>query len=140
MSGLEFGLPPVDPMLDMVAYSLSTKASFVAQGIATDVSHLGSLIEEGIKHEGFSFISVLTPCVTFHHSDLFGEMKERAVYLREGELVDLPDTAGMEPWPHDPGNIGLALNLAQIPVLEKPYLGVFFRGKQGPTPDGKVRV
>lgn len=138
MSGLESYLPPVDPMLDMIAYSMSTKASFVAQGIATDVSHLDSLIEEGIKHEGFSFISVLTPCVTFHHSDLFAEMKEKAVYLREGEVVDVPDTAEMEPWAHDPGNIGLALNLAQVPVRERPYLEVFFRGKQGPSLNGKV--
>jgi 2-oxoglutarate ferredoxin oxidoreductase subunit beta len=128
MSGLEFASPPVDPLLDMIAYNVSTRASFIAQGIATDVSHLDSLIEEGIKHRGFSFISVLTPCATFHHADLFDRMKERTSYLREGELVELPGSSTGEPWRHDPADINLALNLAQVPALEKPYLGVFFRG------------
>ena len=128
-SGLEHYYPPVDPLLDMVAYSMSTRASFVAQGIATDASHLGSLIEEGIRHKGFSFISVLTPCATFHHLDLFGTLRKNASYLREGEPVELPDVSAKEPWRHDPGDIDLALDLAQVPVLEKPYLGVFFRGR-----------
>ena len=85
--------PPVDPMLDMVSYSVSTRSSFIAQGIATDVSHLDWLIEEGIKHKGFSFIIVLTHCVTFNPSELFSTLKEKASYLREGELVELPDTS-----------------------------------------------
>ncbi len=121
--------PPVDPMLDMVSYSVSTQSSFIAQGIATDVSHLDWLIEEGIKHKGFSFIIVLTPCVTFNPSELFNTIREKASYLREGELVELLGTSTEKPWPHDPSNISLALSLAQVPVLEKPYLGIFFRGK-----------
>ena len=121
--------PPVDPMLDMVSYSVSTRASFIAQGVATDVPHLDWLIEEGIKHKGFSFIIVLTPCVTFNPSELFNEIREKASYIREGELVELPDTSTEKPWLHDPSDISLALRLAQVPVLEKPYLGIFFRGE-----------
>ncbi len=49
--------------------------------------------------------------------------------MREGELVELLGTSTEKPWPHDPSNISLALSLAQVPVLEKPYLGIFFRGK-----------
>ena len=125
---LEF-YPPVDPILDMVSYSVSTRASFVAQGIATDVSHLGQLIEEGIRHKGFSFITVLTPCVTFNPPELFDAIEENASYLKEGEPVEMPNLPREESWIHDPSDIGLALKLAQTPVLEKPHLGVFFRGK-----------
>ena len=121
--------PPVDPMLDMVSYSVSTRSSFIAQGIASDVSHLDWLIEEGIKHEGFSYISVLSPCVTFNPSELFETIRENASYMREGELVELPASSTETPWLHDSGNIGLALSLAQVPLLEKPLLGIFFRGK-----------
>jgi len=121
--------PPVDPLLDMVSYSVSTRASFIAQGIATDVSHLGGLIEEAIKHKGFSFISVLTPCVTFNPPGLFATIKENASYLKEGERVEMPPWLSEESWIHDPGNITLALQLAQTPVLEKPHLGVLFQGK-----------
>jgi len=128
--------PPVDPMLDMVSYSMATQSSFIAQGIATDVSQLDWLIEEGIKHKGFSFIIVLTPCVTFNDSELFQTIREKASYLREGELVELPDKSTEKPWSHNPGSISSALKLAQVPVLEKPYLGIFFRGSgtgQGPS-------
>jgi 2-oxoglutarate ferredoxin oxidoreductase subunit beta len=121
--------PPITPMLDMVSYSVSTKASFIAQGIATDVSHLGWLIEEGIKHKGFSFISVLTPCVTFNPPELFDKIKESAGYLKQGEPVPLPASLPEKPWIHDPSDISLALKLAQVPLLKKPLLGIFFQGK-----------
>ena len=121
--------PPVDPMLDMISFSQSTGASFIAQGISTDVTHLDWLIEEGIKHRGFSYISVLSPCVTFNPPELFGTIKEKAAYLREGELVPLPISATEEPWLHDPGDIGLALRLAQISLLEEPFLGILFKGE-----------
>ena len=122
--------PPVDPMLDMVSYSVSTQSSFIAQGIATDVSHLAWLVEEGIRHRGFSFINVLTPCVTFNPPELFNTIEKNASYLIDGQPVELPDSSTEKPWPHDSSNVGLALRLAQTPILEKPYLGVFFRGSE----------
>jgi 2-oxoglutarate ferredoxin oxidoreductase subunit beta len=122
--------PPVDPVLDMVSYSVSTRASFIAQGIATDVPHLAWLIEEAIKHRGFSFVNVLTPCVTFEPPQFFKTIREKASYLKEREPVGLPDSSTEQPWLHDPSNITLALKLAQSPVLEKPHIGIIFRGKE----------
>ena len=122
--------PPVDPMLDMISYSVSTQSSFIAQGIATDAPHLAGLLEEGIKHKGFSFINVLTSCITFNPPELFKTMKRNAGYLTDGQPVELGDLSAETPWLHDSGNISLALRLAQSPVLEKPHLGVFFRGKE----------
>lgn len=120
--------PPVDPMLDMISYSVSTRSSFIAQGIATDFSHLAWLIEAAIKHRGFSFVNVLTPCVTFNPPELFNTIKKNASYLSDGQPVELPDSSTEKPWRHDSSDIGLALKLAQTPVLEKPHLGVFFQG------------
>jgi len=121
--------PPVDPLLDMVSYSASTEASFVAQGISTDVQHLARLIEDGIRHRGFSFISVFTPCITFNPPELFDMIKAKAIYLEEGQPVHLPESSHSEPWIHDPGNIDLALKLASVSLLEEPLLGILFRGK-----------
>ena len=118
-------------MLDVVSYSASTQASLVAQGIATDVPHLSRLIEEGIKHQGFSFISVITSCATFNPPGMFDALKKNATYLREGDVVEMPESSGLEPWTHDPGDISRALLLAQNPVLDKPHLGIFFRGVSG---------
>jgi hypothetical protein len=114
----------------MVSYSVSTGASFIAQGISTDPSHLTWLIQEAIKHKGFSFVNVLTPCVTFDPPWLFKTIKEKATYLKEGEPVGLPDLSTEQPWLHDSSNITFALKLAQSPVLEKPHLGIIFRGKE----------
>jgi len=122
--------PPVDPLLDMVSFSYSTQASYIAQGIATDVDHLGCLIEQGIRHEGFSFISVLTPCVTFNPTGLFATIKEKARYLEEGKPVKLTGFSNEKTWLHDPSDIGLALKLAQEPLLEEPLLGIFFWGNR----------
>jgi 2-oxoglutarate ferredoxin oxidoreductase subunit beta len=122
--------PPVDPILDMVSYSVSTRGSFIAQGLASDVPLLAALIEEAVKHKGFSFVNVLTPCVTFEPPQFFKTIKERASYLKEGEPVGLPDSSPEQPWLHDSSNITLALKLAQTPVLEKPHIGVIFRGKE----------
>ncbi len=121
--------PPVDPMLDMISYSLGTRSSFIAQGISTDIPHLAGLVEAGITHKGFAFISVLTPCIAFDPPELFAAIRARADYLREGEPVHVQGPSGAETWLHDPGNMSLALRLAQSPVMEKPHLGVFFRGK-----------
>ncbi|MDO8491400.1 MAG: thiamine pyrophosphate-dependent enzyme [Dehalococcoidia bacterium] len=121
--------PPVDPISNMLSYSLSAQASFIAQGISTDPNHLDLLIEAGIRHKGFSFINVLTPCVTYNPPEMFEAMKSRATYLKEGEMVELPASATDTPWRHDPTDINRAMRLAQAPILNKPYLGVFFKGK-----------
>jgi len=120
--------PPVDPMLDMISYSLSTRASFIGQGIATDIQHLDWLIREGIKHKGFSYISILASCVTFSPPELFDTIKKKARYLREGELVELPLSSPQKPWIHDPVNIDLALRLAETSLMDEPLMGIFYQG------------
>lgn len=122
--------PPLDPVLDMLSYSVATGSSFIAQGIASDVAHLGWLIEEGVKHKGFSFINVLTPCVTFNPPELFEKIKAQVSYLKEGEPVQLPASSKEKPWLHDPADINLSLKLARFPVLEKAHLGILFQGKE----------
>ena len=128
--------PPVDPMMDMISYSLSTHASFIAQGIASDVPHLEWLIQEGIKHRGFSYISILTPCVTFNPPELFETIKKNARYLKEGELVELPAMSPLMPWIHDPGSLDLALRLAETSLMEEPLLGILYQGT-GKAPESK---
>lgn len=122
--------PPVDPILDMLAFSVSTRASFIAQGISTDPEHLSEMIEQAILHKGFSFIDVLTPCVTFTSPKLFERIEKKAFYLKEGELVELPPLSSKEPWLHNPSDMELAMQLAQISISEKPYFGVFFKGEE----------
>ncbi len=55
------GIRPFQPL----AIALSSGAGFVARGFAGDPSGLAKLIFEGLRHQGFSFIQVLSPCPTF---------------------------------------------------------------------------
>jgi 2-oxoglutarate ferredoxin oxidoreductase subunit beta len=55
------GIPPVDP----VRLALASGANFIARGFAGNLPQLSALIVAGINHPGFSFIHVLSPCVTF---------------------------------------------------------------------------
>ena len=52
---------PINP----ISLALGAGASFVARGFSGNPKQIQYLIEEGYKHNGFSFIQVLSPCVTF---------------------------------------------------------------------------
>lgn len=60
---------------DPIPLALSSGATFIARGFSGRVQHLSKLILEGIRHNGFSFIQVLSPCVTFYDTTSF--LKEK---------------------------------------------------------------
>lgn len=55
------GISPFQPLV----IALASGANFVARAFSGDVSGTTEIIMEGIKHPGFSFIQILSPCVTF---------------------------------------------------------------------------
>ena len=68
--------------------ALSAGAGFVAQGFSKDLSELALLIEAGIRHRGFSFINVFSPCVTFNKVNTYEWYSERIKKLSEIEGYD----------------------------------------------------
>jgi 2-oxoglutarate ferredoxin oxidoreductase subunit beta len=54
----------LEPPFDLCKLAEVAGASYVARGTVYHIRELISLIERGIKHKGFSFIDVLTPCPT----------------------------------------------------------------------------
>lgn len=54
-----------DQPLKPVSLALSYGATFVARAFAGDVDQMTGIFKEAIKHKGFSFVHILTPCVTF---------------------------------------------------------------------------
>ena len=71
--------------------ALSAGSGFVAQGFSKDLNELAQLIEAGIRHKGFSFINVFSPCVTFNKINTYEWYSQR--------IKKLSDLAG-----YDPGN------------------------------------
>lgn len=55
------GVAPVQPL----NLALAAGANFIARGFSGDPQGLTRMIVDGITHPGFSFIQVLSPCVTF---------------------------------------------------------------------------
>jgi 2-oxoglutarate ferredoxin oxidoreductase subunit beta len=58
---------PEDP-LNALALMLESGATFVARGYAGKVDHLADLIVRAVEHEGFSFVEILQPCVSFNNT------------------------------------------------------------------------
>jgi len=55
-------VPPLNPL----QFVLSLNPGFVARGFAGDVETLSGLIQQGIAHQGFSFIEVFQACPTYN--------------------------------------------------------------------------
>jgi len=56
-----------DP-LNPISLMLEAGATFVARGYSARIDNLAELIVKGVMHEGFSFIDVLQPCVTYNNT------------------------------------------------------------------------
>src|SRR6188508_1193665 len=66
--------------IDGCLLALALGATFVARSFSGDKAQLVPLIKAGLKHRGFAFIDVISPCVTFNDHE--GSTKSYA-YTRE---------------------------------------------------------
>ncbi len=53
--------PPLNPLMMVLSYG----ASWVGQAYAGQPAHLADMIQRALAHRGFSYLHVLSPCVTF---------------------------------------------------------------------------
>ncbi|GGI30845.1 MULTISPECIES: 2-oxoacid:ferredoxin oxidoreductase subunit beta [Staphylococcus] len=68
--------------------ALSSGATFVAQGFSNDIKGLTKMIEDAIQHDGFSFVNVFSPCVTYNKINTYDWFKEHLTSLDEIEGYD----------------------------------------------------
>jgi 2-oxoglutarate ferredoxin oxidoreductase subunit beta len=78
----------IEESISPMKLALSVGATFVAQSFSTDLKELTSLIEAGIKHDGFSFINVFSPCVTYNKVNTYDWFKENLTKLSDVEGYD----------------------------------------------------
>jgi len=80
----------------------------VARGYSARANELSELIVQGVRHHGFSFIHVQSPCTEFHNTyDYYDKVVEEM------------------PPEHDTSDLAAALHLAL--TEERVHLGVFYR-------------
>lgn len=63
--------------LNPIHLALSAGASFVARCNANDIEHTQKMIEEAVKHKGFSFVEIIQDCIIFN---LDANNKETRMY------------------------------------------------------------
>lgn len=54
--------------IDLASLAMELGATYVAQSFSGDKTQLIPLIKAAIKHKGFAFINVISPCVTFNNN------------------------------------------------------------------------
>jgi len=125
-TGHGFKLTPTNPHgqyespLNPLAMLLTYGASFVARGYSAKPKQLAELYQAAIKHQGFSFIQILSPCVMFNRT--YDEL-DAAIVPLEGN--------------HDTGDFRAAMNLALDTDTE--HLGIFYQ-QQRPTLDDRMEA
>jgi len=67
--------------LNPIAMALSLNCGFIARGFAGDSDQLVKLIKEAYKYDGYAFIDILQPCVSFNKVNTYQWYKERVYKL-----------------------------------------------------------
>ena len=102
--------PPVNPL----ALAFAASGTFIAQSFSTDAQRHAEIVKQAVEHDGFGFVNVFSPCVTFNDVDTYD-------YFRDS-IVDLADTD------HDPTNYEDARSRILDPGTE--YQGVLYRDEE----------
>ncbi|NOX73473.1 MAG: 2-oxoacid:ferredoxin oxidoreductase subunit beta [Alphaproteobacteria bacterium] len=98
---------PLNPLMMLLSYG----ASWVGQAYAGHQHDLADMITQAMSHKGFSFLRILSPCVTFDKTDNTYANLNLHVH-------DLPQD-------HDTSNLMAAMQAAS--QTDKPALGVYFK-------------
>jgi len=71
---------PMNPVL----MALSCGATFIARAFSGDPKNSQEIIAAAIQHKGFSFVHMVSPCVTYRGREQFDMVRERIRALPEG--------------------------------------------------------
>lgn len=111
----------VEP-IKQIPMMLLLGASFVASAFCGDIPHMKEVFKKSIQHNGFSFVNIYQPCVTWNRLNTYDWWRER-VYRLEDANHDVADwqkafEKAMEPYES---------NFTKFPIgvfyqVEKPSL------------------
>lgn len=73
-----------DPPVNMLGYVLAYGCGFIARGFSGNIKELTTLFVKGIQYKGFSFIQVLSPCITYYGQEEYARIKAVLKDLPEG--------------------------------------------------------
>jgi 2-oxoglutarate ferredoxin oxidoreductase subunit beta len=101
---------PLNPLMMLLSYG----ASWVGQAYAGKPHHLADMIEAAIAHRGFSYLHILSPCVTF-------DKTEKTYANLDVQVRDLPED-------HDATDRLAAM--AEAERMDAPAMGLFYKASR----------
>ncbi|CAA7617183.1 Pyruvate:ferredoxin oxidoreductase [Magnetospirillum sp. LM-5] len=106
------GMTPFNPL----AIALAAGANFVARCFSGDPNGTAAVIAEAIKHPGFSFVAVMSPCITFRE-----EQREWKNVVRPSPVESTSDAAqaAKRLMTDDGFNMGILYRGARVPYSPK---------------------
>jgi 2-oxoglutarate ferredoxin oxidoreductase subunit beta len=110
---------PVNPL----ALALASGATFIAQTFSSDAKRHTEIVEAAIEHDGFGFVNVFSPCVTFNDVDTYDYFRDSLVDINEDEAFD-----------HDPADFAAAKDRILDPDYE--FQGILYQDPDS-VPYGK---
>jgi 2-oxoglutarate ferredoxin oxidoreductase subunit beta len=143
-------MPPIDPVL----LALSLGATFVARSFSGDKAQLVPMLEAAIRHRGFAFVDVISPCVAFNdHEGSTKSYKFTREHLEQAVEADLVLPMAEITTSYEPGTArevrlpdGSALRFRKVPEHYDPqdrdgvYGYVRGRQEEGEIPTGLLYV
>ena len=108
----------VEEPLNPITLMLEAGATFVARGYSARLDQLADLIVQAVEHEGFSFIDVLQPCVSYN--DTYRDYNQAVVNLPA--VIENRETAAQLARTTDRIQTGVFFR-ASKPVYHKELLG-----------------
>lgn len=97
-----------------IELALASGATFVAQSFSSNIKQLTYVIEEALKHDGFAFVNVFSPCVTFNKVNTYDWFREHVI-----DIEEIPD--------YDPSNRSLAMS--KVIETEGMLCGLIYQDK-----------
>ena len=73
---------PVNPL----ALALAAGGTFIAQSFSSDSQRHTEIVQEAIEHDGFGFVNVYSPCVTFNDVDTYDYFRDAIVDVSDEEF------------------------------------------------------
>ena len=82
-----------DPAVDPCGMAIALGASWVARGFSGDVKGMTELMKKAIRHHGFAFLNIISPCVTWRGDDQHKELRAKVQQLPAGHDVTSREAA-----------------------------------------------
>ena len=78
----------IENPISAIGLALISGATFIAQTTARDIQEAADLIHQGMEHEGFAFINIFSPCVTYNPVNTYDWFAQHIKKLSDVEGYD----------------------------------------------------